>query len=92
MSLFNILLILFLTTSCISKLTKKNLFVDVVRPDLVNLNFTIENSKKGLLVNFSYDVKTDLDFMWVRFVRRRDTARIFYTKYVDFIFVHNHKS
>jgi hypothetical protein len=66
MSLFKILLILFLTASCISKLTKKSLDFNLIRPDLVNVNFSIENSKKGLLVSFSYDVKTDLDFMWVR--------------------------
>jgi hypothetical protein len=72
MSLFNILLILYLTAPCSSKLTKKSLVFDVIRPDLVNLNFSIENSKKGLLVSFSYDVKTDLDFMWVRFVRCKE--------------------
>jgi hypothetical protein len=66
MSLFNILLILFLTTSCISKLTKKSFIFNLIRPDLVNANLSIENSKKGLLVSFHCDIKTDLDFMWVR--------------------------
>jgi hypothetical protein len=66
MSLFSILLILFLSTSCISKLTKKSLVFNLIRPDLVNLNLSIENSKKGLLVNFDYNLKVDLDCAWVR--------------------------
>jgi hypothetical protein len=66
MRLFNILLIVFLTASCSSKLTKKSLVFNVIRPDLVNATLSIENSKKGLLVNFDYNLKVDLDCAWVR--------------------------